>query len=136
MPQGRRNPNPAGHKAGDDAADKPKTYTITSPNVYFKHEKEIKATRKELDDAQMLHAGAYKAAKKDGIDNDVLKLMMKLDKMAEDKRGTYLRLLREYVRIKKWDAQPDLLEAAEAPAVPKEKGVVAQRDRERTAAFN
>ena len=127
MAKGRRNPNPAGHlspaevkaqeKLDAEAAEQERRQipqSTLSPNVYEEHKSNISNKRQDLDDAQMAHASAYKAASKD-MNTEPYKIIVKLRKMSEDKRNLWLKDFREMCLLEGFDKQPDLFDATTKP---------------------
>lgn len=73
----------------------------------------LRESAQNLADAQTENAGNWKGAKDKGVNNEALKLALKLDRMSDEKRGDFLKAFDAYRRyFKYWDAQPDMFETA------------------------
>ena len=68
----------------------PSTVLAVKPETFLMHWRDMRDAKEDADDRNMNVARAKKAAKRDGVDLDVVKLVEKLSKMEPDQRETYL----------------------------------------------
>lgn len=79
-----------------DAAALAETMGNVRPETFLSHWREIRDAKEALHDASMVVARCKKAAKRDGIDLDVVSLLEKLGKLESDELTTHLRKLAVY----------------------------------------
>ena len=66
------------------------------PETFLNHWVDIRDAKSELDGTSTIVARAKKAAKRDGVDLDVLKIVEKLIKMEDDEQAVFINRLRMY----------------------------------------
>lgn len=83
----------------DPAAD----VMAVKPETFLGHWRDIRDSKNEAGDAATSVARAKKAAKRDGVDLDVVKVLEKLAQMEDDERAAFLTKLETY---SKWISLP------------------------------
>ncbi len=87
--------------------------TPVRENLVRKHAKNISELKQKLADATTAHAAGWKAAQKDGINNESLKHVLKLGKQDEVKSQEFVRHSRYYAQVLGYENQLNLFEDAE-----------------------
>jgi hypothetical protein len=91
----------------------PTTSGDLNKDAFHKFLTAITNTKQRVADATTAHASEFKRCDALQIHPEALKLIQKLDRMGEEKRGNLLQAFDRYRTWMTWDAQLDLLETAD-----------------------
>lgn len=91
----------------------PTTSNGLTKDTFHKFLTAITNTKQKVSDATTAHASEFKRCDALQIHPEALKPIQKLDRMSEEKRGNLLQAFDRYRTWMTWDAQLDLLEAAD-----------------------
>ena len=92
--------------------DAPRQIVVCKEADYRRFMSSVDATKQELDEARMDNANAWKQADELNVHPTVAKLVLKLRKMSEVKRGDYLRAFDMYREWEDFEVE-DLVDKAE-----------------------